>query len=190
MKKYFLFILVACLLAGVSGFSAFAAGPDFSADFKVTDAKDKVTTGKMFSTGDKVRQEIKSAKGTTIMILRMDKQVAWSLMPGNQYMEIALPFDPANPPANSKYESTEKVIGSETINGVLCQVIQTTYKDPQYGIMIKWAPNKNEVALKMQTKDSGGKVTSTTEISNITKAKQPASLFEVPAGYTKLSLPF
>jgi outer membrane lipoprotein-sorting protein len=190
MRKCVSFLLFACLLAGVSGSAAFAAGPEFSADFKTTDANGKVTTGKFFSKGDKIREEISAGKESSVMILRLDKKVSWTLMPNNQYVEVALPFDPANPQAYAKTEYEEKVIGTETVNGVVCQVIQTTYKDPKYGIMIKWVPSKNEIALKIQTKDSSGKVTSTTEFSNITKAQQPASLFELPAGYKKFALPF
>ena len=190
MKRFFVTLLSASLLALVSGYAAFAAQPGFSADFKATDAKGKVTTGSFFSAGDKIRQEMTTDRGKTVMILRLDKKVSWTLLPDNKYMETALTFDPSHPQAYAKNTYSEKVIGSEKVNGVVCRVIQITYKDRKNGVTIKWVPNKSEIPLKIQTKNAGGKVTSTTEFFNIKTGKQPSSLFEIPAGYEKFDLPF
>jgi outer membrane lipoprotein-sorting protein len=191
MKRIMLFILCACLIAGIAGFGVMAAAvPEFSADVKMTNAKGKVSTGKIFMEGNKIRQEMTVGKATSVSILRLDKMVSWTLLPNNQYIEMKIPFDPANPGANSDIQYDTKNIGTETVNGYACQVMQTTYKDKKYGITVQWVADKLGFAIKTQTKDAGGKVTSTMEYSNIVMGAQPASLFEIPAGYEKMALPF
>ncbi len=166
-----------------------AAGPEFSADMTMTDAKGKVASGKIFMKGQKIRQEITDEGQTNVAILRLDKKVSWTLLPENQYMEVAMPFDTSRP-EDSGIEYETKELGNETINGYECKVIQYTYKEKKYGILVQWIANKLNFAIKSQTKNSKGKVTNTMEYSNIKVGNQPDSLFEIPSGYQKMGLPF
>lgn len=166
-----------------------AVGPEFSADMTMTDAKGKVASGKIFMKGQKIRQEITDEGQTNVAILRLDKKVSWTLLPENQYMEVAMPFDTSRPEDSGiEYETTE--LGNETINGYECKVIQYTYKEKKYGILVQWIANKLNFTIKSQTKNSKGKVTNTMEYSNIKVGNQPDSLFEIPSGYQKMGLPF
>lgn len=164
-----------------------AATPEFSAEMVQTDAKGKVTTGKIYVQGTtKMRQEFKDGDSVSVTILRLDKKVSWTLLPDQQYMEVQFPFDPNQPNLEIEYEM--KTIGSETVNGYPCEIIQYTYKDKKYGILVQWYSEKLGCAVKTQTKDAKGKVTSTIEYRNIVEGKQPDELFEIPSGYTKFSI--
>ncbi|HHU82155.1 MAG TPA: DUF4412 domain-containing protein [Firmicutes bacterium] len=169
-----------------------AASPEFSADMIVTDAKGKVTTGKIYMKGtDKIRQEVKADGEVTVTILRLDKKVSWTLMPEKQYMEVAFPFDPNQPNPDFEYEM--KTIGNETVNGYPCKIVEYVYKNKKYGVLVQWISDELGLAVKTQTKNSRGKVESTVEYKNIVAGKQPDDLFEIPAGYKKFSvfqLPF
>lgn len=135
---------------------------------------------------EKVRQELKSGDDVSVTILRLDKKVSWTLMPENQYMEIAFNFDPNQPNPDYKYEM--KTIGTETVNGYSCQVVEYVYKDKKLGSLVQWIADDLGFAVKTQTKNSRGKVESTIEYKNIVVGPQPDSLFEIPAGYKKFSM--
>jgi len=177
------------LLAVVLIFSGLvqAATPEFSGEMILTDAKGKVTQGKIYVQGtEKIRQETSAGDEVSVTILRLDKKVSWTLLPDQQYMEVNLPFDPNQPNLDLEYEM--KTLGSETINGYPCQIIQYTYKDRKYGVLVQWFSEELGFAVKTQTKDGKGKVTSTVEYRNIVEGKQPDELFEIPSGYSKFSI--
>ena len=194
MNRKVLSLLFVLIIAALTCYTVTAAVSEFSADFTSTDAKGKIATGKIFIKDTKIRQETTAEGQTAITILRMDKKVSWTLMPdAKQYMEMALPFDPSHPSSDNatnaiEYDTT--VIGNETINGYDCEVIQYTYKNKKYGILVQWLAKKLNFPVKSQTKDSKGKVTSTMEYQNIKTGGIADSLFEIPDGYTKLGLSF
>lgn len=165
----------------------FAASPEFSADMIMTDAKGKVTTGKIYMKGyEKIRQELKNNGDVAVTIMRLDRKVSWTLMPENQYMEVQFTFDPNQ--LNTEYEYEMKTVGSETVNGYSCKVVEYVYKDKKLGSLVQWIADDLGFAVKTQTKNSRGKVESTIEYKNIVVGPQPDSLFEIPAGYKKFSM--
>jgi outer membrane lipoprotein-sorting protein len=191
MNRKVLYLLLVIIIAALTCYTVTAAMAEFSADFTSTDAKGKIATGKTFIKDNKIRQEITAEGQTAITILRMDKKVSWTLMPANkQYMEMAISFDPSQPASGNEIEYDSTVIGNETINGYDCEVIQYTYKNKKHGILVQWKAKKLNFAIKYQTKDSNGKVTSTMEYKNIKTGGIVDSLFEIPAGYTKFSMDF
>jgi hypothetical protein len=178
------FLLVVVLIS--SGL-VLAATPEFSGEMIQTDAKGRVTTGQVYVQGtDKIRQEISDGDTVSVTILRLDKKLSWTLLPDQQYMEMKFPFDPNQPNLDIEYEMA--TVGSETINGYPCQIIQYTYKERKYGILVQWFSEELGFAVKTQTKNAKRKVTSTVEYRNIVEGKQPDELFEVPSGYTKFSI--
>ena len=188
-KKIITGLLATILLLGSSW--TMAIGPEFSADMTMKDAKGKLATGKVFmKAGQKIRQEMIVEGQTSVTILRLDKKLSWTLLPNNQYMEVALPFDPQNPGQDSSIQYENKVIGNEFVNGYNCQVIQYTYKEQKYGILVQWVAAQLNFSVRYQTKDANGKITSTIDYTNIKLGNQPDSLFEVPAGYQKFSMNF
>src|SRR5690554_2521 len=164
-----------------------AVSPEFSGDMILTDAKGKVSTGKIYMQGtDKIRQEIFDQDEVSVSILRIDKKVCWTFLSEQQYMEVKFPFATNQPNLEIEYEM--KTIGNETINGYSCQVIEYIYKDKKYGSLVQWFSEELGFAVKTQTKNAKGKVNSTVEYKNIVQGKQPKELFEIPSGYEKLSL--
>jgi outer membrane lipoprotein-sorting protein len=184
--------LLAIVLMLSASYTVSVAPAEFSADITVSDAKEQVSTGKVFIKGEKIRQETTVDDQSSITILRLDKKLSWTLIPDEkQYMEIALNFDPAHPASGSKdYEYTTSDLGTEKVNGYDCRVTQYTYKNPKYGIMIQWIAKSLNYPVRYLTKDSKGKVTLTVDYTNIKTGKLDDSLFEVPNGYSKFSLPF
>jgi len=152
-----------------------------------TDAEGRVTTGKVYvQETDKIRQEISDGDTVSVTILRLDKKLSWTLLPDQQYMEMKFPFDPNQPNLDIEYEMA--TVGSETINGYPCQIIQYTYKERKYGILVQWFSEELGFAVKTQIKNAKGKVISTIEYRNIVKGKQADELFELPSGYKKFSI--
>ena len=100
MKKSLRLFLLFMLLLSLAVMPLLAAAmAEFSADMTITDGKE-VTKGKIYVKPNKMRQEIISEDGTAVTILRMDKKVAWTLMPDlGSYMEVPLDFDPNGPQA-------------------------------------------------------------------------------------------
>jgi len=180
-------IVITTLWAAPTQVSALTV--DFSADMTLTDVKGKISSGKVFvKSGVKIRQEILVDNVSAITILRVDKMLSWTLMPEQkQYMEIKLSAIP-NAPVDTSY--AQVALGTQTINGYVCDGIQYTYNDKKLGVAIIWTSARLGYAVKTETKDSKGKTTATYEIKNIKEAPQADSLFEVPAGYTKFSMQF
>ncbi len=193
MVRKTLSLLVVMMMITITCYTVTAAISEFSADFTLTEAGGKVVTGKTFIKGSKIRKEATVEGANVITILRPDKKVVWTLMPEEkQYIEIGLAFDPARPSddAGTEYAFDKKTIGHERVNGYDCDVIQYTYKKKEYGILVQWFSAKLNFAIKYQTKDSKGKVTSTQEYKNIKIKTMADSLFEIPAGYDKFSMDF
>jgi outer membrane lipoprotein-sorting protein len=178
------------MIATLTCHTVAAAVAQFSADFTMTE-NGNVITGKTFIKGDKIRKEAAVQGASVITILRPDKKVVWTLTPNDkQYIEFGLTFDPARPSADAgtEYAYDQKTTGHEKVNGYDCDVIQYTYKKKIYGVLVQWFSPKLNFAIKYQTKDTNGKVTSTQEYKKIKTGNVPDSLFEIPAGYTKFSM--
>lgn len=167
---------------------------EYSAD-QVMETQETAISGKIHITPTKERREMNIEGESMIMILRRDKKTAWNLMPSEQmYMEMA--FDQAAAQTenldNFKIETT--AMGNETVNGVACEkskVIMTNLKtgDKMGGF---WWMTKDNIVMKMDmlAKDKkDGKLRMKLELSNLKVGKQNASLFEIPAGYSKMSMP-
>ncbi|NLW47039.1 MAG: outer membrane lipoprotein carrier protein LolA [Firmicutes bacterium] len=184
-KRIFSFGL--SLLLAISCFSSvLAKAPEFSADMVITDAKGKTNLGKVYIKGnEKIRQESTADGETSVIILRLDKKVSWTLLPDNQYMEVKMPVDPNQPNPEFEYDTAE--LGNETVNGYPCKIVQYTYKKKKYGVLKQWVSEKLGYSVKIESKDAKGKIT-LIEYKNIKEGKQPDSLFEIPKGYEKFSL--
>jgi hypothetical protein len=71
-------------------------------------------------------------------------------------------------------------VGTETVNGRNAVKYEGTNARGEAGTV--WIDPKLQFPVKWQGKDGGG------ELRNIQEGSQPASLFEVPAGYTKFDM--
>ena len=151
-------------------------------------------SGMVYFTPTRERREMNVSGQNMTMIMRRDKKIAWTLMPSEQmYMEMA--FDQAKSQTenldNFKIETTP--MGTETINGVSCdksKVIMTNLKDGSKMGGFWWV-SKDGIVMKMDmiAKEKNEKMRMKLELSNLKIGKQKAALFEIPAGYSKMTMP-
>lgn len=189
--------LVVVLLAGVA-----AAQSDFSAEIVNGQKADASGPTKIFISKDKMRIESgkKDPRDSAAVIVNMGTQTALVLMDQqHMYMEVpvqmasqrqAYAFFRAGDVENAcsswlnagknKGGSCHKV-GSDTVNGRSAIKYEGTnakgdsgffWIDPKIAFPVKWEEGK----------------TGSGELRNIQEGSQPSSLFEVPAGYTKMDM--
>ena len=177
-----------------------AAGPslpqvEYSADTLMETAEVSMK-GHVNYTPTRERREMVTGSGgdKMIMITRHDKKVAWTLMPADKmYMEMSLTQASAQSKDDtSKYKIEQTVVGPETLNGVnttKSKIIMTGPKGEKMGGFM-WV-TKDNIVVKMDAIaiDKKDKHRFKTELTDLKVGKQDPKLFEVPAGYEKMSMP-
>jgi len=195
--------LAICALAVLSVSSAFAfqLSQPFSADFSTSSTTGNIhATGKIYVAIPKMRMETVSMGkeqagpfgGNMNMIMDLNTKTSYMLMP-QQHMYMEIHTDSAasknmpsiqdliagGDPCAGRAGATCKKIGPETVNGRACEKWEMTEnaKKSTY-----WFDVKLRFPIKVVT--AGGM---STEYTNIKEGSQDASLFQVPAGYTKFN---
>jgi len=191
-----LLMSVAMVMAGaVQAASPSPPQVEYSAD-SVLETAEVSMKGHVNYTPTRERREMVMGSGgdKMIMITRHDKKVAWTLMPSEKmYMEVSLAQASANAKDDtSKYKIEQTVIGPETVNGVSTtksKIIMTGPKGEKMGGFM-WTTKEN-IVVKMDAIaiDKKQKHRYKTELTNLKIGKQDPKLFEVPAGYQKMSIP-
>jgi hypothetical protein len=170
--------IVFCLITG-----AFAM--EFSADM-VSSTQGHSTTSKVFVKDQRFRMEPKGQP--TYSITRGDKQVVWMVMPDQKsYMEMKL--NPSQQPKTEEKvqgEVSRKLIGPETVDGHPTQKYEVTHtQGGKTEKMYQWMATDIKFPVKMAAVDGSW----TMEYKNINMGTQPDSLFELPSGYKKMTMP-
>jgi outer membrane lipoprotein-sorting protein len=171
----------------ISLFINSALAMEFSADTITTHKGGEKITGKLYYKPDRFRMEMK-AHEDMIVITRMDRKVAWNIMPAmKMYMEM--PFDLKNRPmVDEKFEgeTERKLLGSETIDGHPTKKYLITYKSGNRTDQVyQWIATDINFPLKTAATDGSW----IQEFRNVRIGSQSGSLFEVPAGYQKMDMP-
>ena len=175
------FLGVAAVLFFLCCPAAKASAQDFSADM-VSRVGSKITQSKLNVSGDKIRMDMTEG----IMIIRIDKQVSWMLMPSeNMYMENPLDMSRVPHTSGSFTSEIERTpLGTEEIDGQQAQKFKVTYQESGTTKEVyQWLVNS--VPVKVEAVDASW----STEYKNISFSAQPAGLFEIPAGYTMMQMP-
>ncbi len=139
--------------------------------------------GKTYVDQGKTRIEIAMAGTQVASIIRPDKKLVYVIMPA-QKMVMEMPLNLENQvltSAHDKNANREKV-GTETINGQVCDKYKITSEGT---VVYLWANKSTSVPVQLQSADQKVKV----EWTNVKVGAQPASLFEPPADYKKMSGP-
>jgi hypothetical protein len=182
--------LVCAVLFSAQGVSAQLFSKPFSADQVVT--KDgKTTTAKVYATPTAMRAEGVQDGKKYITILLYDRKVLWSLMPDEKmYFEMPMPAG-AQVAAGMKemmkgMQVKHEPLGSEQVGGYRCDKSRMTVTwEGITGTTIEWAAKElGGFVVKKQDVESG----EITEYKNIRVGPQDPSLFELPAGYKKMSM--
>jgi hypothetical protein len=146
--------------------------------------------GKMYAGRDALRTDMEMGHGVTAsVIVRYDKGVSWTLMPGNHYIEG--PIEERNDLLSALRDPSAKVtrqdLGAETVGSYPCEkykVDVTSHGKTQSGwICVAKAKNLDGFIVKSQ--DAATK--QSISLSDIQMKTPPASLFDLPAGYKKLT---
>jgi hypothetical protein len=175
----FLLVIMAIFLMASA-----AQAAEFSAEIVFTSKAAGVMKQKLFVGNEKSRMETSGA----VTISRLDKKVVWMLMPSEKmYMEHSL--DTANIPATSEKfpgEIERTLMGKEPIDGRMTEKYRIVYTAAGTKTTIYlWLDPALDVPIKTEAEDGSWKM----EYKNIKTGAQPASLFEIPAGYTKMEMP-
>ena len=181
-KKFLGGVLGFSLIVLGAGFSSVASAQEFSADM-VNRIGKQTSQSKLYVSGDKMRMDMKEG----VMIIRMDKGVSWMLMSSDKmYMEN--PIDMSRVPRSSKTfdgEIERTSLGMDTVDGRQAEKFQVTYTEKGKPVSVyQWILNQ-EIPVKVEAVDGSFSM----EYKNVSMGAQPADLFEVPSGYTKMSMP-
>ncbi len=175
---------------------------EFSAEIVNTQKGDS-PSAKIYFANDKVRVEPvqKARGGAGAFIMNMTTQTSIVLL-DQQRMYMEMPQQMAamhNPYAYTFFRTGDveaacsewasqprndggkcRKVGSDTVNGRSAIKYEATSANGDTGYF--WIDPKLRFPVKWQGKNASG------ELRNIQEGTQPASLFEVPAGYTKMDM--
>jgi hypothetical protein len=190
-----------CVIVVLLAASFALAQTEFSAEMVDMQKPDQPSNGKMYFAKDKVRFEStkKDPRGGGAVIINLATQTTTVLMDQmHMYMEVSSQTGGQRTAygffrtgdveaacsdlmqlAQNKGGSCRKV-GSETVNGRSTVKYQSTSSNGDIGDV--WIDPKLRFPVKWQGKNAGW------ELHNIQEGTQPASLFEIPAGSTKMDM--
>jgi outer membrane lipoprotein-sorting protein len=174
-------IVLSFLLAGL------AQAAEFSADV-LMQGRGQEHQSKIYVKGDKVRQEISTPRGESVSILRRDQKVMWMLMPGQKsYLEMPLNQQAFARAMNMPEASvSKKFLGTETLNGYETDKYETTVTTRRGTVKSTiWLAKKLGVPIRIESADKSFRV----DYKNIKVGGVDDAVFEVPAGYQKMSMP-
>jgi len=193
MKKIIAWMLVLLIALFIAGCGKKEEAPkagmakEFSATV-INKAGGQTMTSRVYMKAGKFRIENKMA-GATYSIVRQDLNKVWTVMPASRsYMEIEglKDKDREIPGEKMKGEVSRKAIGSETIDGHPTTKYEVTAKmGDQTVTSHQWWANDIQFPIKTAAVDGSWSVTYT----DIKIGGQPDSLFELPEGYKKMSIP-
>jgi hypothetical protein len=196
-----LMIRISCFVALLILANFAFAQTEFSADVVNNERGDKGPT-KVYFGKDKMRFDAKDdseSRGGGAVIFDLSKE-SWVVLMAKQHMYMEMPskmmenrgmfaFFKSGDVDNAcsdwlKLErnkgGTCHKVGSETVNGRNTVKYEGTNASGETSSV--WLDSKLRFPVKWQGKNNGG------EMRNIQEGPQPASLFEIPAGYTKMDM--
>ena len=152
---------------------------------------DQAMEGPYYYSPGRHRSEMNAQGQSFTAIIREDRNLIWMLMPQlNMYMELS--FDDRELGRGGAFEGAEvlqsRELGREDINGMRTTRYEVTVRNPDgdSATGTVWATAEN-IPMKMDmVVDSGERVV--LELRDVRIGPQPDELFEVPAGYTGMSL--
>jgi hypothetical protein len=190
------FFMIAVMTAFFAAGTALGAGMpqtkvEYSAD-SFMESQGMAVTSKVYHAENKDRIEMKVQGTSNIMINRLDKKVAWILMPDQKmYMESNLEEGKKKSNDVNNCQMEQEPLGSETINGMKTTKNKLVMSCPD-GLKYNgsmWV-TKDGIMVKLDSvaKTDKGDVAFKMELKNINIARQDPTLFEIPAGYNAFNI--
>jgi len=181
-------------------FSEFASA-DVVVTIMLNDRVVNTVESKVYNTEDATRTETDIPLGmgegapsiSTIIIDRRDLGVSWQLYPGSgKYIESEIITDPNEGMLTMNMHDilysddyTLEKTGTETVNGYDCDRYILNPGAEILPEIIIWSAKKLDGVIVKTLVESPDGTSMTNELFNVEVGKQPASLFELPDGYTK-----
>jgi len=167
-----------------------ASSPSYAQEFsaeEITITPMAKEVGILYHRPDRWRLEVKGETHTDISIFRLDKKVAWILLPKEKkYMEVPLTEEDMPLPARIAGEIDRVVVGQEEVEGFNCDKLVVRYsKENEVREMIFWVSPQLGVPLRSEASDLGW----VAELKKIKVGAQPDELFEAPANYERFGPP-
>ena len=194
MKRTKVFLIAAAMtLVGAKAANSASPQAEYSAD-TVMETAEVSMKGRVYYTPTRERREIVMDSGgdKMITIARQDKKLTWTLMPAEKmYMETKSTESKAKDDLSS-YKIEQAVVGPATVNGVSTTKSKIVMAGPKGEKMggFMWTTKENIVVkIDAISIDKKEKHRFKTELTNLKVGKQDPKLFEVPAGYEKISIP-
>ena len=159
---------------------------EFSATMVNTSAGQKVTT-KIYMKAGKLRTDTSGSS----TINRQDLNKVWTIIAAQKsYMEMEMEGATATQPQmveeTVKGEVSRKELGSETVSGHPATKYEVTAKaDDRVTKIHQWWATDIKFPVRTAAVDGSWSV----EYRDIQIGDQPDSLFEIPSGYSKMSIP-
>lgn len=179
-----LLVLGGALLLGVSHLEA----AEFSARMVLKNAG-QVMPGKIFVKDNKLRHEFIDENGYTVTIVRRDKRLVWVLLPWERtYVELPLglqlPGQFLQVPQNAV---SQRRVGTEELSGYEVDRIEVLVRGGTGGVMRQtfWVAKKLGLPIKTVCAERQFSV----EYTDIRENRQEDRLFEIPAGFKKVTGP-
>ncbi len=164
---------------------------EFSADM-IQKTPQATIKGKVYVKGTLFRQEMEIMGQRQITLFNRDKNTIVVLMPQNRmYMEMPASAGGQNlsstDPKALKRMAKTKSLGTARFQGYRCEKVRYTFHDSSLGTMVQWFSKKLRFPLKIEMDGPGGRMV--TEYRNIKEGNLSDSLFRIPRGYQKMSMP-
>ena len=165
---------LASILGQVSGITS------MKYDMVTTTPDNQTVTSTMWVKKSQLRMESTQQGQSVVMLINGDTKTMYMYMPA-QNTAIKMDFSQApksaSDNANSVLQYTPTVVGTETLDGKLCTVIQYTANG---STTKEWIWQAKGLPVRMQATTTQG--TSTTDFKNYDFSSIPDSTFQLPAG--------
>jgi hypothetical protein len=171
----------------------FLPGAARAADFKAGITVRKGSTpvsGYVFISGEKARMDMYGPEGTVITISRPDKGLTWLVnVPRKEYLEVrGLAVNPLGWRTPQEWDklAEKKSLGTETVEGYLCDKTLYTFIDKSKGVVMEWTAQKLKYTIKSIFYSASG--LAVTELKKIEEELIEDIAFEIPEGYKKVGV--
>ncbi len=186
MKSIWLKWLSLTVVLGSMVLSSRAFAAEFSADM-IQKMDGQVTTSKFFQKGQKTRNEFKNEDGKIVAtIVDLEAKTTFQVMPSEKVcMEFPLGGEFAAWAADQKTQEQfydMKLVGTETINGYVCDKYTMTPKKPGLEKVTTWTAKNLGCPIKVVGQGYS------MELQNIKEGSQQDGLFTVPQGFKRMSM--
>jgi hypothetical protein len=137
-------------------------------------------TQKVYFKKNKMRTEMTQMGVSSVILMDIDAKTMYSYLP-DQNMAIKMTFNPTTKSAVAEAQSISNyittIVGTETIDGKVCTVVQYTVQDQK---VKTWLWQERGIPIRVESTTVQG--TTIMEYQNFQFSDIADSLFELPAG--------